>query len=63
MRIDCLCFKNVVEAISMGGKTGPHTLSVITEGVDELVFLMIWIVGCITTSGVHVACKQSKEFE
>ena len=56
-------FKNAVEAILMGGQTGSHTLRVITEGVDKPVFQMIWIEGYITTNGVHVACKQSKELE
>ena len=57
----CPCLKNVVEAISTGGQTGPQTLRVITEGVDKLVFQMIWIASYIRTNGVHVACKQSKE--
>ena len=57
------CFKNVVEAISTGGQTGPHTLRVTTEGIDKPVLQMILIAGYITTNGVHVACKQSKELE
>ena len=56
----CLCFKNVVEAILTVGQTGPHTLRVITEGVDKPVFQMIWIAGYIKTNGGHEACKQSK---
>ena len=52
------CFKNVVEAISTGGQTGPHTLRVITGGVDKPDFQMIRIAGYITTNGVHVACKE-----
>ena len=41
-----------------GGQTGPHTLRVITEGVDKPDFQMIRIAGYITTNGVHVACKE-----
>ena len=58
LRVHCPCFKNVVKAISMEGQTGLHTLRVIMEGVDKLVFQMIWIAGCITTNGVHVACNR-----
>ena len=41
-----------------GGQTGPHTLRVITEGVDKPDFQMMRIAGYITTNAVHVACKE-----
>ena len=47
-----------MEAISTGGLTGPHTLCVITEGVDKPDFQVILIAGYITANGVHVACKE-----
>ena len=49
-----------MEAISTGGQTGPHTLRLITEGVDKPDFQMTQIAGYITTNGVHVACKKVK---
>ena len=54
------CFKNIVETISTGGQAGPHTLRVITEGVDKPASQMAQIAGYITTNGVHVACKELK---
>ena len=50
--------KNVAEAISTGGQTGPHTLRLITEGVDKPDFQMTQIAGYITTNGIHAACKK-----
>ena len=47
-----------MEAISTGGLTGPHTLCVITEGVDKPDFQMTQIADYITTNGVHAACKE-----
>ena len=47
-----------MEAILTGGQTGPHTLSLITEGVDKPDFQMTEIAGYITTNGIHAACKE-----